>query len=211
MGNRRGIDDEANIGGRGDEKTARRADAEHKEIEPARDFGRIFNRLGAVECGDGFRKNRVEKICAAEAANPDAFGAIEIRAHQIGAAKLRAEQIRIVQIGLDEIGAAQIGHRQVCTGEIGSLQLSTLKIDTGQIGFGKIHAAEISFVTGLAGAFDPDAVLVEDFGEFQNGNRGERVFGRLFRSFVDRPIVVLQSFGRHFGFRMRFDFNQDFA
>ena len=108
-----GIQNETNIGSRSDQKTARRADAEHKEVKPARDFCRILDRFGAVERSDGFGKNRVEKIRATEAADPNAFGAVEIGAHQIGATKFGTEQIRVAEIGLSEIGSAQIGHRQI--------------------------------------------------------------------------------------------------
>ena len=65
---------------------------EHQEIKPASDLGGVFDGFGTVECGDGFGKNRVEKICAAEAADPNAFCAVQIGAHQIGAAEFGAEQ-----------------------------------------------------------------------------------------------------------------------
>ena len=69
--------------------------------------------------------------------------------------------------------------------------MRTLKIDSGEIGFREIDTAKIGFVTGFAGGFDPDAMLVENFSELEDGDGREGVFRGIFGRFVERVIVVL--------------------
>ena len=150
---------------------------------------RVGNGLGAVKGCNRFRQDGVEQIRSAQAADPHAFRAIEIRAHQIRAAQLRAQQVRVAHVRLHQARATQIGHRQIGAGQIRAMQMRALQIDAGEIGLGQIHAGQIGFCARLTAGFDPLPVLIEHFGELDHRNARERFFRASFRK--DQPVFQL--------------------